>query len=136
MRRHATILLWPASGQEPGTLLTAVAKTSKPVVYRRGWCQPHYPPQPPELALPQTLATLFTGGNLEQVENLDELTFPGGRPQGRDPWPMLMLLSAEFKTQKACMRFPWRACQTQIPGLHPLEVLMPYRWGSGQRFCI
>lgn len=92
-------------------MLTAVATTSKPLVYPRGWCQPHRPPPPPELAFPQILATVLTRENLGPVENLSELTFPDGHPEGRGPWPILMFLSAKFEKQKACVQFLWRACQ-------------------------
>ena len=76
----------------------------------------HCPPQPAELALPQILAIVVTGGNLGQVENLAEPAFPDGGPEGRDPWPMLMLLSAKFEKQKACMQFLWRDSWAPAPG--------------------
>lgn len=63
---------------EPGTLLTAMAKTSKPLslsrVAKRLVPTPS-PPQPPELTLPQILAAVVTGGKTGQVENLAEPTF-------------------------------------------------------------
>lgn len=98
-----------------------MTKTSKPLslsrVAKRLVPAPS-PPQPPELALPQILAAVVTGGNPGQVENLAEPTFSDCCPEGGDPWPMLILLSAKFEKQKACMQFQEELVKIQIPGLH------------------